>query len=100
MHQDHSFFIFHYTMFKIKIADKIFTVDEKSGEPMMQQLVAQGAEIIAACGGAGICMTCAFKPVAGEFTEKSENEKMMELSGSQRLACQCLPKPHGEIELT
>ncbi len=87
-------------MFKIKIGDKIFTVDEKSEEPMMQQLVSQGAEIIAACGGAGICTTCAFKPVAGEFTDKTDTENLMDLPGGQRLSCQCLPKSDGEIELS
>lgn len=87
-------------MFKIKIGDKIFDIDEKSGEPMMQQLVKQGAEIIAACGGAGICTTCAFKPLSGEFSEQTDTEKLMDLPGGQRLSCQCLPKGDGEIELT
>lgn len=87
-------------MVKIKIGEKIYNIDEKSEDHLMQQLVAQGAEIIAACGGAGICTTCSFKPLTGEFTEKSENEKMMELPGNQRLACQCWPKSDGEIELT
>lgn len=87
-------------MVKIKIGDKIFNIDEKSGEPMMQQLVAQGAEIIAACGGAGICTTCAFKPIQGEFSEPSDTEKLMDLPGGQRLSCQCVPKSDGEIELT
>ncbi len=66
---------------------------------MMQQLVKQGAEIVAACGGAGICQTCAFKPTKGKFTDKTETEKMMDLPSEQRLSCQCLPKSDGEIEL-
>lgn len=83
----------------IKIGDKAYKIDTESGEPLMQQLVKQGAEIIAACGGAGICTTCCFKPLAGEFTEKTETENLMDLPDGQRLSCQCLPKTDGEIEL-
>ena len=86
-------------MYKIKLKGKVYEVDEKSDEPMMQQLVKQGAEIVAACGGAGICQTCAFKPVKGKFTDKTETEKMMDLPGGQRLSCQCRPKSDGEIEM-
>jgi len=86
-------------MYKIKLNGKIYNIDEKSDDHMMQQLVAQGAEIVAACGGAGICQTCAFKIKKGEFTEKSETEKMMDLPDEHRLSCQCWPKSDGEIEL-
>ena len=86
-------------MYKIKIGDKIYEIDP-NGEPMMQQLVAQGAEIIAACNGAGICNTCSFKPIEGEFTERTETEEMMDLSEGERLSCQCHPKSDGEIKLT
>ena len=79
-------------MYKIKLKGKTYEVDEKSDEPMMQQLVKQGAEIVAACGGAGICQTCAFKPVKGKFTDKTETEKMMDLPEGQRLSCQCRPE--------
>ena len=86
-------------MYKIKLKGKTYEVDEKSDKPMMQQLVEQGAEIVAACGGAGICQTCAFKPVKGKFTDKTETEKMMDLPNNQRLSCQCWPKSDGEIEM-
>lgn len=86
-------------MYKIKINGKEYGIDEKSDDHMMQQLVKQGVEIVAACGGAGICQTCAFKPVKGKFTPKTETEKMMDLPDPQRLSCQCWPKSDGEIEL-
>ncbi len=86
-------------MKKIKLRGKIYEIDEKGDEPMMQQLVAQGAEIIAACGGAGICQTCAFKIIEGHFTPKTDTEEMMSLPDGQRLSCQCKPKTDGEIEL-
>lgn len=86
-------------MKKIIVNGKEYQIDEKSDDPMMQQLVAQGVEIIAACNGAGICQTCAFKPIEGSFTDKTETEKMMDLPDPQRLSCQCLPKSDGEIEL-
>ncbi|QQR83988.1 (2Fe-2S)-binding protein [Candidatus Peregrinibacteria bacterium] len=79
---------------------KEYQINESGDEPMMQQLVAQGAEIIAACNGAGICQTCAFKPIEGEFTEKSDTEKMMDLPEPERLSCQCLPKTDGEIQMS
>lgn len=85
-------------MKKIKLKGKTYKIDEK-GDPMMQQMIAQGAEIMSACGGAGICQTCAFKVVDGKFTEKGETEKMMDLPDGQRLSCQCHPMTDGEIEL-
>ena len=78
-------------MYKIKVKGKTYEIDEKSDDGMMQQLVAQGVEIVAACNGAGICQTCAFKPEEGKFTDKTETEKMMDLPDPQRLhanACQ------------
>jgi len=86
-------------MHKIKIKGKIYKIDEKSDQKMMQQLVAQGVDIVAACGGAGICQTCAFKIKKGKFTDKSDNEKMLDLPEGQRLSCQCMPKSDGEIEM-
>lgn len=86
-------------MKKIKLKGAEYHVDEKSETPMMQQLVAQGVEIIAACGGAGICQTCAFTAKEGKFTEKTDTEKMMDLPDGQRLSCQCKPLTDGEIEL-
>ena len=86
-------------MYKIKVKGKTYKIDEKSDEPMMQQLVKQGAEIVAACGGAGICQTCAFKPKKGKFTTQTETEKMMDLPDGQRLSCQCKPESDGEIEM-
>ncbi len=86
-------------MYKITIKGKEYQIDPDSDDHLMQQLVKQGAEIVAACGGAGICQTCAFKAKKGKFTNKTETEKMMDLPEGQRLSCQCLPKSDGEIEL-
>ena len=86
-------------MYKIKLKGKTYEIDPKSDNHMMQQLVAQGAEIVAACGGAGICQTCSFKVVKGKFTKQTETEKMMDLADGQRLSCQCWPESDGEIDL-
>jgi ferredoxin len=83
----------------ITLKGKKFKIDEKSDLPLMQQLRDQGAEIVAACNGAGICQTCAFRVIKGKFTAKSENEKMLDLPEGQRLSCQCKPTADGEIEL-
>lgn len=87
-------------MKKVILNGKEYEVDENADDMMMQQLVSQGAEIIAACNGAGICQTCAFKPVEGSFTKKTETEEMMDLPEPERLSCQCLPETDGEIEMT
>lgn len=86
-------------MYKIKVNGKMHEIDEKSDDHMMQQLKKQGVEIVAACGGAGICQTCAFKTTKGKFTDKTETEKMMDLPEGQRLSCQCLPESDSEIEM-
>lgn len=88
-----------FQMKKVVLNGKEYQVDENSEEPMMQQLVAQGAEIIAACNGAGLCQTCAFTPLEGEFTKVTDTEEMMALPEPQRLSCQCWPTTDGEIEM-
>ena len=86
-------------MVKVHLNGKDYQIDEKSDEPLMQQLRAQGAEIVAACNGAGICQTCAFKIVSGKFTDKTETEEMNGMPEGQRLSCQCKPTTDAEIEL-
>ena len=86
-------------MHKITVKGKTYEIDEKSDESMMSQLTSQGAEIVSACNGAGICQTCAFKEVKGKFTDKTETEEMMDLPEGQRLSCQCKPESDGEIEM-
>ena len=86
-------------MVKVHLNGKDYEIDEKSDESLMRQLQTQGAEIVAACGGAGICQTCAFKIIKGEFSDKTETEEMMDLPEGQRLSCQCKPKTDAEIEM-
>ena len=78
-------------MHTVHLNGKDYKIDPK-GEPMMQQLKAQGVEIIAACGGAGICQTCAVAVHKGKLSKKTETEEMMALPDEQRLSCQCLPE--------
>ena len=86
-------------MTKVTLDGKEYEIDESSDEPLMQQLKAQGVPITAACGGAGICQTCACKVISGELTEKTDTETMMDLPEGQRLMCQCKPKGDCEIEM-
>lgn len=86
-------------MVKIHLGDKEYQVDENSNESLMKQLKAQGAEIVSACNGAGICQTCAIKVNSGELTKKTETEEMMDLPEGQRLSCQCHAKSDCDIEL-
>lgn len=86
-------------MVTVHISGKDFKVDENSDKDLMHQLKEQGAEIVAACNGAGICQTCAFKLNSGKVTDPTETEKMMDLPEGQRLACQCHAKSDLDIEL-
>ena len=86
-------------MVKVHLNGKDYEVDETSEESLMQQLKNQGAEIVAACNGAGICQTCAIKVKSGELTAKTETEEMMDLPEGQRLSCQCRAKSDLDIEL-
>ena len=86
-------------MVKVHLNGKDYEVDENSETDLMHQLKEQGAEITAACNGAGICQTCAINVKSGELTDKTETEEMMDLPEGQRLSCQCKPKTDCEIEL-
>lgn len=86
-------------MVKVTLNGKQFTADENSEMDLMHQLKAQGAEIVAACNGAGICLTCAIKVHSGKLTDKTETEEMMDLPEGQRLCCQSHPKSDLDIEL-
>lgn len=86
-------------MVKVHLNGKDYEIDENAEESLMEQLKEQGVEIIAACGGAGICQTCAIKVHKGKLTEKTDTEAMQDLPDGQRLSCQCKPKTDCEIEL-
>lgn len=86
-------------MVTVKVNGKDFQVDENSEKDLMHQLKEQGAEIVAACNGAGICQTCAIKVNSGELTKKTETEEMMDLPAGQRLSCQCHAKSDLDIDL-
>ena len=86
-------------MVKVHVNGKDYKIDEKSDEPLMQQLKKQGVPVVSACGGAGICQTCAIKLKSGKLTEKTETEKMVDLPEGERLSCQCKPVTDCDIEL-
>lgn len=86
-------------MIKITIKGKEYQFDETKEEPLMQQLVAQGVDIMAACGGAGLCTTCAIQVNHGNFTPRTQAEDDMFLPDDQRLSCQCRPTEEGDVEL-
>lgn len=78
-------------MAKVTVNGQTYEVDENAPESLMEQLRAQGVEIVAACNGAGICQTCAITVHSGELTEKTETEEMFALPDGQRMSCQCKP---------
>jgi len=86
-------------MVKVLLNGVEYEVDENSEADLMHQLKEQGAEIVAACNGAGICQTCAVKVNSGELTDKTDTEEMMDMPDGQRLTCQCHPKSDLDLEL-
>ena len=86
-------------MATVHLDGKDYEVDENSEVDLMHQLKEQGAEIVAACNGAGICQTCAITVHSGDLTEPTETEEMMDLPDGQRLSCQCQAKSDLDIEL-
>lgn len=86
-------------MVKVLLNGVEYEVDENSETDLMHQLKAKGAEIVAACNGAGICQTCAIKVNSGKLTDKTDTEEMMDLPEGQRLSCQCHPKSDLDIDL-
>ncbi|MBI5411830.1 (2Fe-2S)-binding protein [Candidatus Peregrinibacteria bacterium] len=86
-------------MVKITVNGKVYEFDSASDKSLMEQLVDQGANIMAACGGAGICTTCAIHVKQGKFSPKSQAEEDMCLPEGQRLTCQCRPLEDSDAEL-
>jgi len=78
-------------MAHVTVNGKQYQVDPTAEESLMEQLKAQGVEIVAACNGAGICQTCAVIVHEGEegLTDPSETEEMMGMPENQRMSCQC-----------
>lgn len=86
-------------MIKIVLNAKEYNYDPNSDQSLMEQLVAQGVDIMAACGGAGLCTTCAVVVKKGEFSPKTQAEEDMCLPDGQRLSCQCHPLEDSEADL-
>ena len=86
-------------MIKITVNGKDYQYDETKEEPLMQQLVAQGVDIMAACGGAGLCTTCCVQVKQGHFTPRTQQEDDMCLPEGQRLSCQCRPTEESDVDL-
>ena len=86
-------------MIRIQVNGKDYQFDETSDLPLMQQLVAQGVDIMAACGGSGLCTTCCVIVKKGQFTAKTQAEEDMCLPEGQRLSCQCRPTEEGDLDL-
>ena len=86
-------------MVKVILNGVEYEVDENSETDLMHQLKEKGAEIVAACNGAGICQTCAVKVNDGELSKKTDTEEMMDLPEGQRLACHCHAKSDIDIDL-
>lgn len=86
-------------MVTVMLNGTAYQVDPDSDVDLMHQLKEQGAEIIAACNGAGICQTCAVEVNSGELSPMSETEELMSLPEGQRMTCQCNAKTDCDLTL-
>ena len=86
-------------MVTVTLNGTAYQVDPDSDVDLMHQLKEQGAEIVAACNGAGICQTCAVNVISGQLSEMNETEELMSLPDDQRLSCQCNAKTDCDLDL-
>ena len=94
-----DYFIPPFFMLKITLHGKAYSFDAENDKSLMEQLVDQGVDIMAACGGSGLCTTCAIVVKAGHFTPRTEGEDDMCLPDDQRLSCQCRPQTDADVDL-
>jgi uncharacterized 2Fe-2S/4Fe-4S cluster protein (DUF4445 family) len=75
----------------------------EAGSSLLEAAQQAGVDLVAACGGIGICATCRVRPVRGSFnplTPAEEEElEQADISAGYRLACQCAPGSDARVEI-
>lgn len=78
-------------------------VDVPSGTDLLTAAQHAGVDLVAVCGGVGICGTCLVRLVSGELTALSQTEKSVlledQIAQGYRLACQAVPLNDVRIDI-
>ncbi len=74
-----------------------------AGETLLAAAQSAGVELVAVCGGAGVCGTCRVQCVSGDLSPTEQEEKDLfdeeELSSGWRLACRARPGGNVVLEI-
>ena len=73
------------------------------GVSLLEAAQQAGVDLVAACGGIGICATCRVRPVRGQFNPltPAEEEQLdpAQIAAGYRLACQAAPLSDARVEI-
>jgi uncharacterized 2Fe-2S/4Fe-4S cluster protein (DUF4445 family) len=76
-------------------------IEVEAGTTLLEAAQQAGVDLVAACGGTGICGTCRVRPLNGELNPLTPNEEEMlepeQVKAGYRLACQAVP--HGNLKV-
>jgi uncharacterized 2Fe-2S/4Fe-4S cluster protein (DUF4445 family) len=75
----------------------------EAGISLLEAAQQAGVDLVAACGGIGICGTCRARPVRGEFNPLTPGEEEQldagQIAAGYRLACQAVPRSDARVEI-
>jgi len=78
-------------------------IEVQAGASLLEAAQQAGVDLVAACGGMGICGTCRVRPVRGEFNPLTPGEEEQldaaQLASGSRLACQAVPRSDARVEI-
>jgi uncharacterized 2Fe-2S/4Fe-4S cluster protein (DUF4445 family) len=78
-------------------------IEVEAGTSLLEAAQQAGVDLVAACGGIGICGTCRVRPVRGDFNPltPSEEEQLepSQRAAGDRLACQAVPQGDTRVEV-
>ena len=78
-------------------------IEVQAGASLLEAAQQAGVDLVAACGGIGICATCRVRPVRGPFNPltPSEQEQLdpAQIAAGFRLACQAVPLGDARVEI-
>ena len=78
-------------------------IEVQAGASLLEAAQQAGVDLVAACGGMGICGTCRVRPVRGEFNPLTPGEEEQldaaQIASGSRLACQAVPRSDARVEI-
>jgi uncharacterized 2Fe-2S/4Fe-4S cluster protein (DUF4445 family) len=78
-------------------------IEVEAGASLLEAAQQAGVDLVAACGGLGICATCRVRPVGGQFNPPTPAEEEQldpgQVSAGYRLACQAVPRSDARVEI-